>query len=219
MRSSSAAYHGGDLNGVCCCRLLLDGKKIYKEIKEYLLGYQHNNPDRCPDGEVMLTCDLHGQICGVLDSLSSILRMKYSKPQQEDYKKAETALKNLDYLWSTAKLAKTPKLHSLLDHALKQAKEKSRASKIKGHEKRAFSHAKMEAIMNSKDVQNNIKESQLKSKRPLRVDKKEEKAKRVKAERDEAHLNINKELQTQPYEKEVMSLYDELKEKYLQHAP
>jgi hypothetical protein len=41
----------------------------------------------------------------------------------------------------------------------------------------------------------------------------------VKAERDEAHLNINKELQTQPYEKEVMSLYDELKEKYLQHAP
>ncbi len=206
-----------------------------------MLGYQHNNPDRCPYGEIMLTCELHGQICGVLDSLSSILRMKYSKPQQEDYKKAETALKNLDYLWSTAKLAKTPKLHSLLDHALKQAKEiggfgdmlkddvemmhqiagrfESRASKIKGHEKRAFSHAKMEVIMNSKDVPNNIKKSQLKSKRPLRVDKKEEKAKRVKAERDEARLNINKELQTQPYEKEVMSLYDELKEKYLQHAP
>jgi hypothetical protein len=47
------------------------------------------------------------------------------------------------------------------------------------------------------------KESQLKSKRPLRVDKKEEKAKRVKAERDEARLNISKELQTQPYEKEA----------------
>jgi hypothetical protein len=43
----------------------------------------------------------------------------------------------------------------------------SRASKIKGHEKWAFSHAKMEATMNSKYVQNNIKESQLKSKRPL----------------------------------------------------
>jgi hypothetical protein len=45
-------------------------------------------------------------------------------------------------------------------------------------------------------VQNNIKESQLKSKRPLRVDKKEEKAKRVKAEKDEARAKINKELQT-----------------------
>jgi hypothetical protein len=77
----------------------------------------------------------------------------------------------------------------LLDHLLKQAKEiggfgdmlehdvemmhqiagrfESRASKIKGHEKWAFSHAKMEATMNSKYVQNNIKESQLKSKRPL----------------------------------------------------
>ncbi len=76
---SSAAYHGGDLNGVCCRRLLLDGTKIFKEILNYLLSYQHNNPDRCPDGEITLNCDLHGQICGVLDSLSSILR---SEPQQ-----------------------------------------------------------------------------------------------------------------------------------------
>jgi hypothetical protein len=61
---SSAAYHGGDLNGVCCRRLLLDGTKIFKEIKEYLLGYQHNNPDCCSYGEIMLTCELHGQILG-----------------------------------------------------------------------------------------------------------------------------------------------------------
>ncbi len=94
---------------VCCRRLLLDGSKIFKEIQNYLLSYKQNNPDCCPDGEITLTCDLHGQICGALDSLSSILRIKYSKPQQEDYKKAEMALKNLDYLWSTAQLAKTPK--------------------------------------------------------------------------------------------------------------
>jgi hypothetical protein len=55
--------------------------------------------------------------------------------------------------------------------------------------------------MNSKDVQNNIKESQLKSKRPLQVNEKEEKAKRVKSERDKARANINKELQMQPYAK------------------
>jgi hypothetical protein len=85
----------------------MDGTKIFKEILDFLLGYQHNNPYHCSDGEIMLNCDLHGQICGVLDSLSSILRMKYSEPQQEDYNKAEMALKNLDYLWSTAKLAKT----------------------------------------------------------------------------------------------------------------
>jgi hypothetical protein len=55
--------------------------------------------------------------------------------------------------------------------------------------------------MNSKDVQNNIKESQLKSKRLLQVNEKEEKAKRVKSERDKARANINKELQMQPYAK------------------
>jgi hypothetical protein len=67
---SSAAYRSGDLNGICCCRLLLDGTKIFKGILDYLLCYQHNNPDHCPDGEILLNCDLHGQICGVLDSLS-----------------------------------------------------------------------------------------------------------------------------------------------------
>jgi hypothetical protein len=82
---------------------MVERTKIFKEIKEYLLGYQHNNPDCCPDGEITLTCELHGQICGVLDSLSSILKMKYSKPQQEDYKKAKMVLKHLDYLWLTAK--------------------------------------------------------------------------------------------------------------------
>jgi hypothetical protein len=96
------------------------------------------------------------------------------------------------------KLAKPPKLHSLLDHALKKAREiggfgdmlednvemmhqiagrfESRASKIKRHEKQAFSHTKTEAIL--QDVQNNIKESQLKSKRPLLINKKKEKVKR-----------------------------------------
>jgi hypothetical protein len=91
-------------------------KKIFMEILDFLLGYQHNNPDRCPDSKITLNRDLHGQICGVLDSLSSILRMKYSEPQQEDCNKAEMALKNLDYLSSTAKLAKTPKLHSLINY-------------------------------------------------------------------------------------------------------
>jgi hypothetical protein len=46
------------------------GQKSFKEIQYYLLGYQHNNPDHCPDGEITLTCDIHGQICGVMDSLS-----------------------------------------------------------------------------------------------------------------------------------------------------
>ena len=45
----------------------------------------------------------------------------------------------------------------------------SRASKIKGHEKQALSHAKMEAIMHSKDVQKNIKDSQKITKHTLTV--------------------------------------------------
>ena len=32
---SSVAYHGGDLNGVCCRRLLADGMKIFCKRKEF----------------------------------------------------------------------------------------------------------------------------------------------------------------------------------------
>ncbi len=50
----------------------------------------------------------------------------------------------------------------------------SRASKIKGHEKQALSHPKMEAIMHSKDVQKYIKDSQKTAKCTLAVNKQEE---------------------------------------------
>jgi hypothetical protein len=88
----------------------------------------------------------------------------------------------------------------------------SRASKIKGREKQALSHAKMEAIMYSKDVQKNIKDSQKTAKHTLTVNKEEERRKRLKSERDEVRLKANEEIKTKTYFK-VTSVYDELKHK------
>jgi hypothetical protein len=79
---------------------------------------------------------------------------KYGELNAENLDAATLALKKLDYLWTTANLGKTPKFHSLLEHALQQASNiggfgdmledddemmhqiagrfESRASKIKG---------------------------------------------------------------------------------------
>ena len=132
-----------------------------------------------------------------------------------------------------------PKFHSLLEHAVKQARViggyanmieddvemmhqiagrfKSSASKIKGHEKQALSRIKMEAIMHSKDVQKNIKESQQKAKYALVTNKKEERMKRLKSERDKAWVTTNNEIQKQQYSK-ITRAYDELKDKILNNS-
>jgi hypothetical protein len=115
---SSAAHHGSDLIGVYCRRLLADGMKIFGDIKEFLMQYDHHYEDHCLDATIGIVCELHVYLCSVLDNLSSVLWKKYGELIAEDIDAATSALKNLDYLWTTANLGKTPKFHSLLEHAL-----------------------------------------------------------------------------------------------------
>jgi hypothetical protein len=49
--------------------------------------------------------------------------MRYNEPQQEDHYIFERVLTNLDYLWKVANLSYTPKIHSILVHALDQMKQ------------------------------------------------------------------------------------------------
>ena len=46
--------------------------------------------------------------------------MKYQGPQDEDYDILQKASQNLDYLWKSAGLSYTPKIHSVLVHAMEQ---------------------------------------------------------------------------------------------------
>jgi transcriptional/translational regulatory protein YebC/TACO1 len=49
--------------------------------------------------------------------------MKYGEPDEEDFNVLEKALQNLDFLWKRAGLSYTPKMHSVLVHALEQIRE------------------------------------------------------------------------------------------------
>ncbi len=117
---------------------------------------------------------MHCDICVTLDLISSKIRLKNQVPEQLDYLTLEAALKNLDYLWKIAGLNYTPKVHSVLAHAMEQMKElegigdmleddvehihqiaariESRTSRMKNKTQQAFVHSKIEAIQNSQDI-------------------------------------------------------------------
>jgi hypothetical protein len=66
---------------------------------------------------------VHCDICVTLDLISSKICLKNQVPEEQDFVTLEKALNNLDYLWKVARLSYTPKVHSVLVHALDQMKE------------------------------------------------------------------------------------------------
>jgi hypothetical protein len=163
---TAAAYHGGKLNCVDCRELMKLTKPIFECFKTSLVSVLH--PGRCSDDIIVNACDLHRDICVTLDSLTSKLRMKHGKPQESDYVLAEKYLSNLHNLWMQETLSITPKVHGLLNHAVKQmghfqgigdtleddverihqicARIELHVSRMKNKTQQALVHSKMEAI-------------------------------------------------------------------------
>jgi hypothetical protein len=118
---SAAAYHGGKLNGINCHELIHLAKQNFPLYEANLIATTH--PDRCIDDVIIQTCRVHCYICVTLDLISSKIWLKNQVPEQHNYLTLEAVLNNLDYLWKIAGLSSTPKVHSVLAHAMDQMKE------------------------------------------------------------------------------------------------
>ena len=68
---SAAAYHGGDLNGVCARQLMANAKIIFEDIQAYLLRYE--NDEKCSDDYIFHFCDLYSSIFATLDAITAKL--------------------------------------------------------------------------------------------------------------------------------------------------
>ncbi len=66
---TTAAYHGGKLNGVDCCELLKLAQDIFECFKVCLLSVSH--PGMCSENIIVNACDLHWDSCIILDALTS----------------------------------------------------------------------------------------------------------------------------------------------------
>ncbi len=66
---------------------------------------------------------MHCDISGTFDIIASKFLLKHQKPEEHDYDISTKALYNQDYLWKVAGLSYTPKIHSVLVHALEQMRK------------------------------------------------------------------------------------------------
>ena len=75
-----AEYHGGVLNGALSCRLMAKSKKVFQEIKDYLVSLQYI--DKCSNDKIASTCETFSEIFAALNVLSSKLQMKHGEPKE-----------------------------------------------------------------------------------------------------------------------------------------
>ena len=107
--------------------------------------------------------------------------MKHGGPEENDYRVAKQALINVSYLWNSMSLSHTPKFHGLLDHSVMLMCRlegfgeipddnvelmhqisgwfAAQVARMKCHDKRALSHAKMEVMSHNKKMQEKIEQS------------------------------------------------------------
>ena len=163
---SAAAYHGGDLNGVCARCLMAHSKAIFSDIEDYLLTYEHS--ERCSDEFITHFCDFYSSIFATLDVITAKLQIKSGYANDDAYNALKRSLGNLKKLWNAANLSHTPKVHSLLHHATKQMQKfegigdlleddvekmhqiagnfEARSSRLNSATGRAVAQSKMEAM-------------------------------------------------------------------------
>jgi len=235
---SAAAYHGGKLNGVDCCEFIRLAKPIFSRFQTQLLSVTHAG--RCTDEMIVNACNLHCDICSMLDYLASKFRMKCGEPTENDYQVVEECLAKIHELWVLAGLNFTPKMHSMLNHGPEQmrrfggigdtleddvehlhqmsARIESRVSRMKNKGQQAFVHSKIEVIQNCAAVKQHIEDSKMAAKRVI-INRNQDlcavsRAKRAKLERDEERAQTLTSLQHHNHSQVVRS-HDERKAEML----
>jgi len=159
------------------------------------------------------------------------MRIKQGKLKENDISELKRATQSLDYLWNSAGLSFTPKIHGVLSHAVEQVerlqgirdlleddlehlhqmskKIADRTNRIKKKDQQARSHSQMEAKRNNSEIIARTLQSQTESKRVYkrkRVDA-AEKAATAKKERDENCIETIMAVEGKPYIK-MVSFYD-----------
>ena len=118
------AFHGGQLNGVDCRRLLNQLEGIIEEIKEVAEERLSNNIDKFPnDVEISMSelrnkLDSYSNLFSVMDVVFSLLRTP--APTEEEVKEAEEAIFVLQTMWKALDISETVKAHILFVHTIEQ---------------------------------------------------------------------------------------------------
>jgi hypothetical protein len=115
-----ADFHGREMQGPACRRLLEHRDEIITDFKEYILLLPNDQKREKDDDATEEMFELHRQLLGHIDACISFLRTKrfrlpIDSPQVAIAEKHEKRLHNL---WTYLKLSETPKEHINHAHAI-----------------------------------------------------------------------------------------------------
>jgi hypothetical protein len=160
-------------------------KLILPEVEVVLHSIEH--PYQCSSQTIEQQCKIYCDILVTLDLFALKIRIKQGLLTDMDTCDLRRSIGSLDYLWTLAGLSFTPQIHSVLAHVVDQAeciggigdiledglehlhqmshKISYRTDRIKNVSQQAFSHSKIKAKINNKEIIDKTMELQLNSKR------------------------------------------------------
>ena len=116
------AFHGGEMNGVCCKRLLQHINEILVVVKDEattrLQQQIDAGVDRCTLQELTSCFKLYRNLFRTLDHTFSLLRIP--GPNEQEIDDIRKSLVVLESLWREIKISITPKAHVMFLHTLEQ---------------------------------------------------------------------------------------------------
>jgi hypothetical protein len=123
-----ADFHGRDMQGPACMRLLNHRDEIILDLQEFVLGLPPDQKRETDDNATRNMFELHRQLMGHIDAVISFLRTKRFHLSHDSM---EVAALNADKhaaqmmnLWRYLGLNESPKLHCAGCHAVSQCKKR-----------------------------------------------------------------------------------------------
>lgn len=120
------AYHGGDLNGVCCRRLLNNIDEIMRSVHvlckrrrlEAIDAMQEAGEEdtTCSEEELTEKIRTYTNLFLVMDNVFVLTRI--IAPTEDEIDEAERAIKALEIMWKMLRLSVTVKAHILFEHTI-----------------------------------------------------------------------------------------------------
>ena len=134
------AFHGGEMNRVCCKRLLQnipDILDIIKDLASKRLQHQIDaNVNRATLIELTTCFQQFKNLFRTLNHTFSLLQIP--GPNEDEINDIQNSLKVLEKLWKEIKINITPKAHVMFVHTLQQAIEFDRiADKVEDYVEKA----------------------------------------------------------------------------------
>jgi hypothetical protein len=184
------SWHGGDILGNECRKLMSSARLIYDELKEFLLQrLEEDGASARRKREVRKRCDLIAKCLLLFDGFLSILRTEHKDLTPALIAKAREYARKALAVWRILKLSVTPKCHGSEDHACDQLeflwgladfcedwveqlhqlglKNNRRTKVIRNRERKYELYTKWEQLSGNRSVQKIKKEVHLKRKRKL----------------------------------------------------